>query len=305
MAALEWDKVGERLYQTGDRNIALYPYSKNAASVSGSTYTTHYPLGVAWNGVTAVTETPGGADASDLWADDIKYATMRAIETFSGTIEAYMYPDEWEQCDGSVTVNGVTLGQQGRRAFGLAYITTVGNDTELNDYGEKLHLVYGCTASPASRSFSTINESPEAITFSWEFQTNPVEVGEINGVKYKKLSLITIDNTRLVKRTSAMTDEEYNEAVEAAKAKYEEFKKLIYGDATHDPHLPEPVAVLEYFADSSIRFVYTVLDEEPDDWDTNYFDYYTKSGSVYTQVPVSTKPTFAANTYYKRSLDTD
>lgn len=311
MAALEWDKVGERLYQTGDKQVALYPYSTSATSPTGSLGATNYPLGVAWNGITAITETPGGADATDLWADDDKYATMRAIETFSGTIEAYMYPDEWEQCDGSATVNGVTLGQQSRRAFGLAYITTVGNDTELNDYGEKLHLVYGCTASPASRSYSTINESPEAITFSWEYQTNPVAVGEVNGVTYKKVSCVTIDNTRLVSKDAT------SEQKEAAKEKYENFKKIIYGSATNTPCLPTPAQVLGYFANQNIVFEYVLAEGSgstaPDDWATNFFDYYTRSGTgtnedpyVYTKVPVAaTAPTFTTGKYYKRQLDTD
>lgn len=302
--ALTWDAPGDRLFQTGDKNVVLYVYEQTADTPTGATAPTHYPQGVAWNGITAITETPGGADATDLWADDIKYATMRAIETFSGTIEAYMYPDEWEQCDGSITLNGLTLGQQSRRAFGLAYITTVGNDTQLNDYGEKLHLVYGCTASPASRSFSTINESPEAITFSWEYQSNPVDVGTINGVTYKKVSLLTIDNTRLVPKTATNLEKE------AALAKYEAFKKMIFGDTGKVPHLPEPSTVLQYFAGTNIEFEYTVLDDEPTDWATNFFDYYTRSGEspdyVYTKVSVAaTAPTFAAGTYYKRSLDTD
>lgn len=181
MAKLQWDQAGERLYQTGDKQMALFVFNSTTKTIDGET--TNYYNGVAWNGITAVTESPSGAEPTDLWADDTKYATMRSAEQFGGTIEAYTYPDAWEQCDGSITTNGVTIGQQARKAFGLAYITTVGNDTELNDYGEKLHLVYNATANPSERSYATINDSPEAITFSWEFTTTPIDVGE----GYKRL----------------------------------------------------------------------------------------------------------------------
>ena len=166
---------------------------------------------------------------------------MRSAEQFGGTIEAYTYPDEWEQCDGSITTNGVTIGQQGRKAFGLAYITTVGNDTELNDHGEKLHLVYNATANPSERSYATINDSPEAITFSWEFTTTPIDVDGTG--TYKKTSLLTIDTTRLDT---------------AGKAKYEQFKELVFGRkadetaspavAAIEPHLPLPADVIAFFA---------------------------------------------------------
>lgn len=237
--ALEWDQAGKRLYQTGDKNMVLYVFNPTTKTIEGNT--TNYYDGVAWNGITAITESPSGAEPTDLWADDTKYATMRSAEQFGGTIEAYTYPDEWEQCDGSVTTNGVTIGQQGRKAFGLAYITTVGNDTELNDHGEKLHLVYNATANPSERSYATINDSPEAITFSWEFTTTPIDVDGTG--TYKKTSLLTIDTTRLD------TD---------GKAKYEQFKELVFGrkaDETAspavtaiEPHLPLPADVVAFFA---------------------------------------------------------
>lgn len=238
--ALEWDQAGKRLYQTGDKNMVLYVFNSTAETIEG--HSTNYYDGVAWNGITAITESPSGAEPTDLWADDTKYATMRSAEQFGGTIEAYTYPDDWEQCDGSVTTDGgVTIGQQGRKAFGLAYITTVGNDTELNDHGEKLHLVYNATANPSERSYATINDSPEAITFSWEFTTTPIDVDGTG--TYKKTSLLTIDTTRLDT---------------AGKAKYEQFKELVFGrkaDATASPevtairpHLPLPADVIAFFA---------------------------------------------------------
>lgn len=237
--ALEWDQAGQRLYQTGDKNMVLYVFNSTTKTIEGNT--TNYYNGVAWNGITAITESPSGAEPTDLWADDTKYATMRSAEQFGGTIEAYTYPDDWEQCDGSITTNGVTIGQQGRKAFGLAYITTVGNDTELNDHGEKLHLVYNATANPSERSYATINDSPEAITFSWEFTTTPIDVDGAG--TYKKTSLLTIDTTRLDS---------------AGKAKYEQFKELVFGrkaDETAspavtaiEPHLPLPADVLAFFA---------------------------------------------------------
>lgn len=281
--ALKWDELGHRLYETGDKNVALYVY--DTSGITG-TYETPYPQGVAWSGVTAITESPSGADATDLWADDIKYATMRSTEQLGGTIEAYMYPDEWMECDGSKAIAaGVNVGMQTRKQFGLAYITTVGNDTELNDHGEKLHLIYGATANPSQRSYSTINDSPEAITFSWEFTTNPVEVGE----GYKPTSIITIDSTKV------------NAALYAA------FKLKIYGDPSTQAHLPLPAQVLSYFG-TNVQYVYTEVSSEPDDWDTTYVNYYTRSGTVgaytYTAVPVqTTAPDFdTTGPYYKRSI---
>lgn len=288
MAKLQWDQAGERLYQTGDKNMALFVFNSTTKTIDGET--TNYYNGVAWNGITAITESPSGAEPTDLWADDTKYATMRSAEQFGGTIEAYTYPDKWEECDGSITTNGVTVGQQGRKAFGLAYITTVGNDTELNDYGEKLHLVYNATANPSERSYATINDSPEAITFSWEFTTTPIDVGE----GYKKTALLTIDSKK------------------ANADKYAAFKNKVFGSDSRDEsaggaYLPLPADVIAFFGGANV-YTYTVQSTEPDDWDTNYMDYYTRSGEspnyVYTQVGYQgpTAPTFVSATYYKRTI---
>ena len=275
MAKLQWDQAGERLYQTGDKNMALFVFNSTAKTIDGET--TNYYNGVAWNGITAITESPSGAEPTDLWADDTKYATMRSAEQFGGTIEAYTYPDLWEQCDGSITTNGVTVGQQGRKAFGLAYITTVGNDTELNDYGEKLHLVYNATANPSERSYATINDSPEAITFSWEFTTTPIDVGE----GYKKTAIITIDK----KRADAV-----------APGRYAAFKTKVFGSDSRDEaaggaYLPLPADVLAYFGGGSL-YEYTAVDAtEIDDWDHTYYQYYTKNANdEYVQIGVLALP---------------
>lgn len=167
MPRLEWDTTGKRLYETGTRMGVLYVQDASGA----------YPEGVAWNGLTAVSESPSGAEANPLYADDIKYLDLRSKEEFSATIEAYTYPDEFMQCDGSAEIaDGVTIGQQPRQPFGLCYRTVLGNDTQKENYAYKLHLVYGCTAAPSEKSYQTINDSPEAITFSWEINTTPVSV---------------------------------------------------------------------------------------------------------------------------------
>ena len=216
MAKIVWDQTGEHLYETGTKNCVLYPQNSNGA----------YPLGVAWNGITAVTESPSGADPTDLYADDIKYLTLRGTEEFGGTIEAYTYPDEFAVLDGSAEpVDGVIIGQQNRAAFGLAYTTTVGNDVQLNNYGYKIHLLYGCTVSPSERAYQTINDSPEAITFSWEFTTVPVNVAG-----YKPTACITIDSTKFT--------------TTAAQAKLNTLKDALYGTTTEDPYLPLPDAVI-------------------------------------------------------------
>lgn len=201
-------------------------------------YTTYYVVnpteygdGVAWNGVTSLSETPSGGEASDLYADDDKYLSLYSEEQLGASIEAYTYPDEWEQCDGAATVDGVGLKQQTRKMFGLAYITTVGNDTNGNDEGEKLHLLYGCKASPSDRSYATINDSPEAITFSWELTTTKQEV-----TGYKKTALITIDTTKLTPGS---------DGTGKSNEKYVALKALVQGSANNDPILPKPDVVLE------------------------------------------------------------
>ena len=182
MAKLTWDNAGERIFETGVKQGVLYPIQSDGK----------YTKGVAWNGLTAVTESPSGAEATALYADDIKYLNLLSNEEFGATIEAYTYPDEFAECDGSAELaTGVMIGQQKRKIFGLCYRTTIGNDVEGNDYGYKLHLVYGCLAAPSEKGYSTINDNPDAITFSWEVSTTPVNVEG-----FKPTSQITIDSTK-------------------------------------------------------------------------------------------------------------
>lgn len=233
--ALVWDRDSERLYETGIKNVALFVVKDDGT----------YNNGVAWNGVTGVTESPSGAEATDLWADDRKYATLRSAEQLGGTITAYMYPKEWEICDGSAEpTDGLHFGQQARRKFALAYITTQGNDTELNDYGERLHLLYGATASPSERAYATINDSPEAIEFSWEFETTPIDVAITSGsgqsevtTKYKPLSLITID-----KKPKGMSSGDLTTYL----TKYQALCEFVFGkDGTRNPTMPTPQQVYD------------------------------------------------------------
>lgn len=180
---LVWDNVGERFYETGVKNCALY-----LQNTDGS-----YPKGVAWNGISAINESPSGAESSPIYADDTKYLNLISNEELSASIEAYTYPDEFAECDGSAEIaTGITIGQQPRKAFGLAYKTTLGNDIVGNEYGYKLHLLYGCKAAPSEKAYSTINDSPEAITFSWEISTTPVNVKG-----FKPTSNLTIDSSKV------------------------------------------------------------------------------------------------------------
>ncbi len=212
MSKLVWDNTGERFYETGVKNGVLYP------QVSGA-----YPKGVVWNGLTAVTESPSGAEATPLYADDIKYLNLMSNEEFGGTIEAYTYPDEFAECDGSAALaTGVYIGQQARKAFGFSYRTVLGNDVDNNDYGYKLHLVYGALAAPSEKAYATINDSPEAITFSWEFTTTPVNV-----TGFKPTASITIDSTKV--------DAEKLAALEA----------ILYGTESEEARLPLPDEVAE------------------------------------------------------------
>ena len=182
MAKLVWDATGERKYENGVRNGVLYVMDEQGT----------YPKGVAWNGLTAVTESPSGAEATALYADDVKYLNLISAEEFGATVEAYTYPDEFAQCNGEASlVDGVTIGQQPRKTFGMAYRTVLGNDVENESYGYKLHLIYGAVASPSEKAYATINDSPEAITFSWELKTTPVVV---NG--FKPTASLTIDSTK-------------------------------------------------------------------------------------------------------------
>lgn len=190
MPKLVWDAAGQHLYETGIDQGVLYVQNSSGA----------YPEGVAWNGLTAVTEKPSGAEATDLYADNIKYLTLRSAETFGATIEAYTYPDEFGQCDGSAEpIDGVKFGQQGRKTFGLCYRTVLGNDTDMNEHGYLLHLVYGATAAPSEKAYSTINDSPEAITFSWDISTVPASV---SAAGFKPTASIVIDSTKFTGETA-------------------------------------------------------------------------------------------------------
>ena len=195
---LQWDNVGEHLYETGVNHAVLFPYNKTTSS---------YGAGVAWNGITGVTESPSGAEATPLYADNIKYLNLRSTEEFGATVTAYTYPDEFAVLDGSAEIaTGVKIGQQKRRMFGLCYRTEMGTDEAAAGTGSnyKLHLVYNCLASPSERSYETINDSPEAITFSWEFSTTPVNVADVAGESFKPTACVTIDMWKLTegKRTA-------------------------------------------------------------------------------------------------------
>ena len=208
MSKIVWDAIGEHTFETGVRNGVLYLKDAEGA----------YNTGVAWNGLTSVSESPEGAEATDLYADDIKYLTLMSAENFKATIEAYTYPVEFEECDGSATIaNGVVIGQQSRKPFGLCYRTAIGNDTDGNEHGYKLHIVYGCQASPSEKQYSTINDSPEAITFSWEVNTTPVNV-----TGKKPTATLIIDSTK------------------ADKAKLTALEAILYGSESAEPRLPLP-----------------------------------------------------------------
>lgn len=205
---LVWDQTNERLYETGVKMGVVYPQA------AGGTY----PMGVAWNGLTAVTESPSGAEATALYADDTKYLNLMSAEEFAATIEAYTYPDEFAECDGSAELaKGVAIGQQKRKSFGLCYRTVLGNDVDGNDYGYKLHIIYGAMAAPSEKAYATINDSPEAITFSWELSTTPVSVDG-----FKPTASITIDSTK------------------ADPTKLEALEKILYGSEEAEARLPLP-----------------------------------------------------------------
>ena len=213
MAKLVWDATGERKYETGVRNGVLYVMGEGGT----------YPKGVAWSGLTAVTESPSGAEATALYADDTKYLNLISAEEFGATIEAYMYPDEFAECDGSATLAaGVTIGQQPRKTFGMSYRTVYGNDVDNERYGYKLHLIYGAVAAPSEKAYATINDSPEAITFSWEIKTTPVNV-----TGHKPTALLTIDSTK----------------VDAAKLK--KIEDILYGTEEIEAKLPLPDEIIQ------------------------------------------------------------
>ena len=210
MSLLTWDQTGERKYETGVKNGVLYP------AVSGA-----YPLGVAWNGLMSISEAPTGGEATPIYADDIKYLNLISLEEFGATVEAYTYPDEFEACNGVTDLeNGVSIGQQNRTLFGMAYKTTLGNDVDANEFGYKLHLIYGALAAPSERAYSTINDTPEAITLSWDITTTPVIVPG-----YKPTASLVIDSTK----------------VDAAGLAALEL--VLFGTTGVDPRLPLPAEV--------------------------------------------------------------
>ena len=216
MSRITWGTVGEHFFETGVKNGVIYP--QNSTGV--------YQKGVAWNGLTAVNENPSGADPNDLYADDDKYLTLRSKETFGATIEAYTYPDEFMACDGSAQLaEGITIGQQNRTAFGLCYRTAIGNDTNGTDYGYKLHLIYGATVSPSSKNYATINDNPDAITFSWEVTTTPVKV-----TGHKPTACLTIDSTKV------------------AEGVMKKIEDKLYGTEQDEATLPMPDEILTLIA---------------------------------------------------------
>lgn len=219
MAKLVWDQVGEKLYETGTDHGVVYPQDNSGV----------YSKGYAWNGLTAVSESPSGAEPTDLWADNVKYLSIRSAEEFGATIEAYTYPDEFAVLDGSAELTeGVMIGQQTRKAFGFCYRTRIGNDIQFEEHGYKLHLLYGCSVSPSEKAYQTINDSPEAITFSWEMTTTPVPV-----TGYKPTASLVIDSTKFTGEKAA---------------KLKALEDVLYGTDETEARLPLPDEVLSILA---------------------------------------------------------
>lgn len=219
MSKLVWDQTGEREYETGAKNGVLYPQGEGGT----------YPKGVAWNGLISVTESPEGAEATALYADDIKYLNLMSNEEFKATIEAYMSPVEFDQCDGTAEIaKGVSIGQQKRKQFGMAYKTTIGNDVDGNDYGYKIHLIYGALAAPSEKAYSTINDSPEAMTLSWELSTTPVNVEG-----FKPTASVVIDSTK------------------ADPTKLKELEEILFGSESTEARLPLPDEIVSIIGTAS------------------------------------------------------
>lgn len=239
MAVIEWDKAGQRFYETGiDRGVLYIPDNSGA-----------YAVGYAWNGLTAVSESPSGAEANPQYADNIKYLNLISAEEFGATIEAFTYPEQFAQCDGTAIVDGVELSQQARKTFGFSYRTLVGNDIIGTDYAYKTHLVYGCDASPSEKSRSTVNDSPEAATFSWEITTNPVAVQGTNpatGKPFRSTAKLTIDSSKV------------------PAAKLEELETMLYGSSGVDPKMPTPNQVLAMFSGATVEVEPTAPTYVPD-----------------------------------------
>lgn len=220
MSKLVWDQTGEREYETGVENGVLYPQGEGGT----------YPKGVAWNGLISVTESPSGAEATALYADDIKYLNLMSNEEFGATIEAYMSPEEFDQCDGTASLaTGVSIGQQKRKTFGMAYKTTIGNDVDGNDHGYKIHLIYGALAAPSEKAYSSINDSPEAMTLSWEVSTTPVTV---NG--FKPTATVVIDSTK------------------ADPTKLAALEAILFGSEEKEARLPLPDEIVSIIGTTSV-----------------------------------------------------
>ncbi|WP_347256074.1 hypothetical protein [Anaerostipes sp. PC18] len=218
MAKLVWDKTGEKTYETGVSQGVLYPQTSEGT----------YPKGVAWNGLTSVTESPSGAEASPLYADNIKYLNLMSAEEFGATIEAYVYPEEFGECDGSAEIApGVTIGQQSRKPFGVSYKTTLGNDTEGDKYGYKIHIIYGAMAAPSEKGYGTVNDSPESVIFSWELTTTPVVVDG-----YDPTATVVVNSTK----------------TDAAKMKA--LEDILYGSTETEPRLPLPDEIADIVGDT-------------------------------------------------------
>ena len=216
MAKLVFNNVGERLFETGVKNGVLYVMGEDGT----------YENGVVWNGLTAVTESPSGAETTPLYADDVKYVVIYAAEEFGATVEAYTYPEEFEECDGSASIfEGITIGQQTRKSFGMCYKTSVGNDVQGQDFGYKIHIIYGAKAAPSEKSYSTINDSPEAVTFSWELSTVPVPVEGFNPT-----ATMVIDSTRVPAEKLALIEDK------------------LYGTESEEATLPLPNELLALLA---------------------------------------------------------
>lgn len=273
MAKLVWDQISEKLYETGVEKGVLYPISSSG----------NYPAGYAWNGLSKISESPSGAEATAIYANNKKYLNMISAEEFGGTIEAYTYPDEFMECDGSKQgANGLYMGQQTRKAFGLCYKTLLGNDTDGNDYGYKLHFVYNAIVSPSSKEYSTVNDSPEAMTLSWEFKTTAIDVAG-----FKPVSTLVVDSTK--------TDPDKLAALE----------DILYGTSNSDPRLPLPDEIISILGGSATPSVLlnthgitveedstvtltatTVPSGETVTWSTSDGDYATVANGVVTGVAV-------------------
>lgn len=238
MSKLVWDKIGERTYETGVDHGVLYIWDPTLNSGAGG-----WGTGIPWNGLTSVSESPSGAEATPFWADNIKYLNLMSAEDFGATIEAYTYPEEFGECDGSAEIApGVYIGQQSRRKFCFCYRTRLGNDTEGDDYSEKIHIIYNCLAAPSEKGYQTVNDSPEIITFSWTISTTPEEVGTVGGVEYKPTAHLEIEKKQ-AKTAGGQTDH------------YDDLLNYLYGtdgqNAT-DPKLPTPTQVYQLVTTGSV-----------------------------------------------------